>query len=53
MHASFGRRLAVLGATKLEEVNTKRWIKGTISDLLFHFFLFIYFGMFGVVYKLD
>jgi hypothetical protein len=49
MQVSFGRRLAALGATELEEIITKHWIKGTITDLLFHCFLFIYFGMFGVV----
>jgi hypothetical protein len=49
MQVSFGRRLAALGATKLEEINTKCWIKGTVSDLLFHYFMFIYFEMFGVV----
>jgi hypothetical protein len=49
MQVSFGRRLAALGATELEEIITKRWIKGTVTDLLFHCFLFIYFGMFGVV----
>jgi hypothetical protein len=49
MKVRFGRRLAALGATELEEVNTKRWIKGTLSDLLLNFFPFIYFGMFGVL----
>jgi hypothetical protein len=49
MQVSFGMRLATFGATELEEILTKRWIKGTVSDLLFHCFMFIYFGMFGVV----
>jgi hypothetical protein len=45
----FWRRLAVFGALDLEEIITRCWIKGTVIDLLFHCFLFIYFGMFGVV----
>jgi hypothetical protein len=49
----FGRILASFEAIELEEIITRHWIKGTITDLLFHFFLFIYFVMFGVVYKLD
>jgi hypothetical protein len=49
MQVNFGRRLAAFGATDFEEIITKRWIKGTVIDLLFHFFLFTYFGMFGVV----
>jgi hypothetical protein len=49
MQVIFGRRLAVFGTTKLEEIITRRWIKGIVIDLLFYYFLFIYFGMFGVV----
>jgi hypothetical protein len=49
MQVIFGRRLAALGAIELEEVNTKHWIKGTVFDLIFYFFMFIYFGMIGVV----
>jgi hypothetical protein len=49
MQVIFGRRLASLGATELEEIIIECWIKGTVADLLFHCFLFIYFGMFGVV----
>jgi hypothetical protein len=49
MQVSLGRRLAVFGTTKLEEIITNRGIKGTITYLLLYFFMFIYFGMFGVV----
>jgi hypothetical protein len=49
MQVIFGRRLAALGATKLEDIITKCWIKGTVTNLLFNCFMFIYFGMFGVV----
>jgi hypothetical protein len=49
MQVNFGRRLAVFGATELEDIITRRWIKGTVTDLLFYSFMFIYFGMFGVV----
>jgi hypothetical protein len=49
MQVSFGRRLAASGATELEEIITRHWIKGTVIDILFHYFMFIYFGMFGVV----
>jgi hypothetical protein len=49
MQVSFGRILVALGAIDLEEIITRHWIKGTVTDLIFHFFMFIYFGMFGVV----
>jgi hypothetical protein len=49
MQVNFGRRLAAFGATEIEEIITKRWIKCTITNILFHYFMFIYFGMFGVV----
>jgi hypothetical protein len=48
MQVILGRRLAVFGATELEEIITRRGIKGIVTDLLFYFSLFIYFGMFGV-----
>jgi hypothetical protein len=48
MQVSLGRRLAVFGTTELEEIITRRGIKGTITDLLSYCFLFICFGMFGV-----
>jgi len=48
MQVNLGRRLAVVGTTKLEEIITKRGIKVTVTDLLSCFFLFICFGMFGV-----
>jgi hypothetical protein len=48
MQVSLGRRLAVFGTTELEEIITRRGIKGTVTDLLFYCFMFIYFGMFGV-----
>jgi hypothetical protein len=36
MKFSFGRRLAAFGATELEEIITRHWIKGTVTDILFH-----------------
>jgi hypothetical protein len=48
MQVNLGRRLAVFGTTKLEEIITRCGIKGTITDLLSYCFLFIFFGMFGV-----
>jgi len=48
MQVSLGRRLAVIGTTELEEIITRRGIKGIFIDLLSYFFLFICFGMFGV-----
>jgi hypothetical protein len=48
MQVSLGRRLAVFGTTDLEEIITRCGIEGTVTDLLFYCFIFIYFGMFGV-----
>jgi hypothetical protein len=48
MQFILGRRLAVFGTTELEEIITRRRIKGTVTDLLFYCFMFIDFGMFGV-----
>jgi len=49
MQVIFGRRLEVFGTTKLEEIINRHWIKFTITNLFSYFFLFIYFGMLGVV----
>jgi hypothetical protein len=48
MQVILGRRLAVFGTTYIEEMITKRGIKGTIIDILSYFFIFIYFGMFWI-----
>jgi hypothetical protein len=48
MQVSLGRRLAVFGTTELEEIITRRGIKGTVTDILFYCFLFVRFGIFGV-----
>jgi len=48
MQVGFGRRLVVFGATNLEEIITRRGIKGTVTDILFYCYLFIDFCMFGV-----
>jgi len=48
MQVILGRKLVVFGTTELEEIITRHGIKGTVTDILFYLFLFIYFGMFGV-----
>jgi hypothetical protein len=48
MQVILGRILAVFGTTELEEIIAKRGINDIVTDLLFYYFLFIYFGMFGV-----
>jgi hypothetical protein len=48
MQVSLGRRRVVVGTTELEEIIIRCGIKGTTTNLLSYFFLFICFGMFGV-----
>jgi hypothetical protein len=48
MSVSLGRKRAVIGTTKLEEIITRHGIKVIVTDLFSYFFLFIRFGMFGV-----
>jgi hypothetical protein len=48
MQVILGRRIVVFVTTELEEIITKHGIKGIVTDILFYYFMFIDFGMFGV-----
>jgi hypothetical protein len=49
MQVIFGRRPKSKEASKQEVVYIEHWTKGIASDPLSYFFLFIVFGMFGLV----